>query len=1599
MSVSSTLFYIIIPLMAELVSICYLAYHVQSMWFNQDDNIMSRWKRYLALSKGDSRLDYFYTQFYFPASGNLNSLLYQTITLISLILLSIVVVPIIWHRRPRVSLNHISPPRIYQSGNDIKHWLELFELYIDAHNISDDKQKCNALISRLDCETNVLIRGYIRDDNASSPLRASRYPKLKSALINFYDKKEISPSVGLIQFAQRQQLPSENVHKYYAHLNNLCYVPYRSLTKYDRNQLVNRRFVDGLLNDNLRMRLLELLESNPNTDVLVSAQKLSKFCVDRPSSNATINHVQFRAQNKSPVEYFKPLTVHAFSNERMCRSCGVRGHLSKFCPLAYTARRTHYPNVNMEKGVDLSIECISRVRELNGFCLVDNHPCDYLLDTGAGRTVIRENMIPLERRNEIIPLKGSVFTFDGNLSPILGIKNCTLQIGNTFCKGDFLVARQLIKDCLLGMDVLTSCPLFKEAITSLHTSIKSLISYDYSPDTQSDTPENACYESRLVVYNPGQNKQDIVNTHINNVTIVPVVKDDIIEILKSYFHDITASCMEDLTVKTNTARTVEIKHIMEIEPNTLPIKQKTRGVPYSFREEFNKTVEEMYQAGLIVPSKSPWCSPVRLVKKKDGTVRVCVDYRKVNNVTIKDAYPIPKIEDLFSYLGNAKIFTTLDLASGYYQVKLDKESQQYTAFSCEFGFYEYTVMPMGLTNACATFQRLMNSVLDGLLGKICLVYLDDIIIYSNSDEEHKTHVNMVADRLRENNLKVKLSKCHFAREQVEYLSHIISNGSLRTNPEKTSAVSSFKVPTNVKQMQSFLGFVSYYRKFIPNCAKLCSPLIHLTTKYVPFEWTDGCQTAFDTLKQILVQEENILIIPNHTDPFRVETDASKYGVGGVLSQFKENQWRPVAYFSKHLSKTESNYSATEREMLAIVLSVERFKQYLYGRTFSILSDHQPLKYMLTTDIPERRLARLLNRLGIFQYNIIYRAGKFNGNADGLSRMVDENEHRSNDLCSEEDIVINAIHLKSDKMNCEQLQDLDLKWFYELKRSAKASGVKPIIKEFDNKVKRSLYSQWSRIYIFNQNLFREYIDDDDNICYQYIVPMKQRNYILYQLHDCPTAGHLGFEKTRDRIITRFYWYGQLLDIKNYIQSCTICQQAKSSPINSSPLIPILPTRPSQIITTDIMGPLPKSNTGYLYVLVVVDHFTKWVELFPMTTIRAVDVAEKLMSVFLRHGIPDTILSDQGSNYQSELLGELYELLDMHKVRTTPYHPQCDGLTERFNRTIQAMLTGYVSDDQKNWDLFLPTLAFAYNTAVHSTTKSSPFELTYGRKPKIPIDLIFSQLDVNLLLSPESYANNVKDNFHKAFDLVIKTRDLNMNRQKVIYDRKVRAAKFELHDLVWLLDTAKKPGKSLKLSRKWVGPYKILSVINKNTIEIQSIKKRSRKVIVNSNRLTKCFTRDYKNVADPVLYVPVDGNTAEPVLYEPEADIILDHLDNTLSVINEDDEWPVSLAKSTSTLSNLTLRTEKSLSDRLDPLRIVPEISLTESDSVPNNDELIIENSTNHSKVQASNEDLLENNSDVDKSYMINRYFKEQLDNEPVNLRKSNRERKNIVRFGS
>ncbi len=418
--------------------------------------------------------------------------------------------------------------------------------------------------------------------------------------------------------------------------------------------------------------------------------------------------------------------------------------------------------------------------------------------------------------------------------------------------------------------------------------------------------------------------------------------------------------------------------------NAPPIRQKPRRLAPAIQEEADKQVKDMLKRGIIEPSESPWASPIVLVTKKDGSRRFCSDYRMLNEVTIKDSYPMPRIEETLESLSGAQWFSTLDLASGYWQVELDADAKEKSAFVVRGGLYQWTVMPFGLCNAPSTFERLMENLMRGLQWESLLVYLDDIIVFAKTIEEELDRLREVFERLRQANLKLKPKKCVLFQKSVLYLGHIVTKDGIATDPEKIRVIQEWTTPTSLKDVRAFLGLASYYRRYVKGFCDIARPLYNLTRKNVAFHWNDQCEEAFLDLKQCLTSSP-VLAYPEHSGKFTLDTDASAYGIGAVLSQEQDGKERVIAYASRTLSKAQKNYCVTRRELLAVVFFVRYFRPYLYGRHFTIRTDHGSLRWLLNFRNPEGQVARWLQILGEYDYEIVHRPGKSHQNADSLSR--------------------------------------------------------------------------------------------------------------------------------------------------------------------------------------------------------------------------------------------------------------------------------------------------------------------------------------------------------------------------------------------------------------------------------------------------------------------------------------------------------------------------------------------------------------------------------------------------------------------------------------
>lgn len=430
-----------------------------------------------------------------------------------------------------------------------------------------------------------------------------------------------------------------------------------------------------------------------------------------------------------------------------------------------------------------------------------------------------------------------------------------------------------------------------------------------------------------------------------------------------------------------------VTNIVQHQINTgdsAPIKQAPRRLPILKRETVKDEIDKMLQNGIIEPSTSPWASPIVLVTKKDGSVRFCIDYRRLNAVTHKDSYPLPRIDDSLDALRGSKWFSTLDLQSGFWQVPMKNSDAEKTSFVTNVGLYQFKVMPFGLCNAPATFQRLMECVLSGLNFEICLLYIDDIIVFSETFDQHIDRLSTVLDKLQSANLKISPKKCSLFQKEVSFLGHIVSADGISTDPEKTKAIESWPEPKSVSELRSFLGTCAYYRRFIKSFSDIAKPLFKLTEKDSVFCWSEECQISFQTLKECLTSTP-VLGYPDMNLEFVLDTDASAFCIGGILSQIKDGKEQVIAYFSKSLSRPERNYCVTRRELLAVVESVKHFHHYLYGRYFTIRTDHGALNWLMHFKNPEGQMARWMEVLSVYDFAILHRPGKSHGNADGLSR--------------------------------------------------------------------------------------------------------------------------------------------------------------------------------------------------------------------------------------------------------------------------------------------------------------------------------------------------------------------------------------------------------------------------------------------------------------------------------------------------------------------------------------------------------------------------------------------------------------------------------------
>ena len=1042
-----------------------------------------------------------------------------------------------------------------------------------------------------------------------------------------------------------------------------------------------------------------------------------------------------------------------------------------------------------------------------------------LVDTGAARSMISRDIlrqIPFakikDRSNEqITPARFR--TVAGNLIITQGYYEIEVMINKMKFNHSFYVLKHMDEGCVLGIDFLSSHKIMIDATKgSIIHQDQETFGIETFQKPFNEIPICTTDLDLAVSREPSKFPKlfyPTSNSDINLVHVPPEYRNRIASLLYSNSR-IFASSMNELGMATG------VRHRIDTG-NATPVMLPPRRTPIALKIQVKTRLEEMQAHNIIRESTSPYAAPVVMVPKKSGDLRFCIDYRLLNKVTIKDKYPLPRIDDTIDALYGAKYFSTLDLFSGYWQIEIEEEDKHKTAFVCEFGQYEFNRMPFGLTNAPATFQRLMNKILKPALYNYALVYLDDIIVFSKTIDEHIGHLEDVFKLLANAGLRLKLDKCDFFKNEIEYLGHVVSREGVAPNKQKLKAIFNYPEPKNVKELSSFIGLASYYRKFIRLFAEKAHPLTKLTRKNVVWEWGDAQRDAFNRIKSSLTSQP-ILRYPDFSRDFIVYTDASGYGIGAVLAQMQrppqsadsqsdssdQNNEEEVviAYTSKHLNDREVKWSVTEKEAYAIIHAVDVFKPYLYGRRFTVITDHRPLEWLMSKTEPSGRLARWALKLQEFDIAIGYRPGKSNQNADCLSRAP---------------LPVIAVIKLEEQNEWVKAQEID-------------EHCSDILSKLENKNLKEVN--------FIKDMQTGILLTMDR---KIIVPKAKIKEVLEANHDHMLAAHMGVAKTLARIQKQYVWPGMGNDVKEYVRNCLSCAMRKPYGSFKAPLKPMPPaSRVWEKIAMDIVGPITETKNSNKYILVLSDYASRFVLTIPMENQKAQTIATHLVKeVITKYGAPETVLTDQGTNFLSKLIQEICNHFKIKQMRTTSYHPQTDGLVERFNRTLCDMLSCYVNKEPETWDMYLPFVTLAYNTSKQTSINNCPFYLFYGREPILPNDIIINRKHD----FTDNDEKDVRQQWQKALKFAKEHLLSAQAKQKLNYDKNSKNITFQINETV-LLKAHSAPG---KFNNRWEGPHKITRKISDLNYEISRLTNNAEiptatgKQIVHVNRLKK-ITRE-------------------------------------------------------------------------------------------------------------------------------------------------------------
>ena len=978
-----------------------------------------------------------------------------------------------------------------------------------------------------------------------------------------------------------------------------------------------------------------------------------------------------------------------------------------------------------------------------------------------------------------------------------------------------------------------------------------------SGDVTLNTESGASYTCTNVNLKEAKEHDEKYKEMINSLDLSMLSKDERDQACKLFWKEREVfavsvdeiGCAEDLVMNLKTT-------------DETPVQKNYNSIPRPLISEVKNHVEDLLNRKWIAKSQSSWSSPVVIVHKKNGEIRLCCDFRALNKKTIQDTHPLPRVQETLDSLGGSHWFTVLDQSRAYYQGFMSEEDRHKTAFVSPWGLYEWVRIPFGLTNAPAKFQRYMEETVADFRDKFALPYLDDVIVYSKTFEGHLSHIGQVLQRLKERGLRLNIAKCKFFQSRVKFLGRVVTKAGYHMDDDSIAAVQALKnvKPRNISDIRHVLGLLGYHRRNIQDFSRRAKPLTNLlltkgrekqpgvkqSEKKMEIVWTEECQTTLESLIDA-VTSAPIMAYPDFNKEFILHTDASTLGLGCILYQKQEGKMRVIGYGSRTLNKAESNYHPSKLEFLALKWAItEFFCEYLgYANHFFVFTDNNPLVYLMETRKLTAYSARWISELAEFNFSVKYRPGKVNTDPDCLSRLP-LNINSYIEECTEEvgqdafraimagtevrynqqeawRVAINAINvdfiqtadtstemIKDNIRNIKKEQENDENIFAIIELIKNKSKCK--IKQTDNSELKILKRGIRKLKLSDDGILLRKNKENNQI----VLPKKMRNMIYQKLHI--DMGHLGTEKVLALARKRVYWPNMEKDITNFINgSCLCLMQRRPHTTRKAELQSIITTLPMELVAVDFVK-LEKGSGGYQYILVIIDHFTRFAQAYPTKNKSAKTAAQRLYQDFLlRYGIPAKLMSDQGGEFQNQIINELNDIIGITKARTTPYHPQSNGACERMNKTLLKMLRSLPENAKGQWPQHLNHLIHAYNCMPHSGTGYSPFFLMYGREPKLPIDLLLAINEDNVTETDyKQYVNEwvkgMKEAYHIAHANSLKRKETDKKR----WNAKSLLSTLQVGDRVLVMNKKQKVGPSKLVSHWEPVVYIVHKVVDQNNV---------------------------------------------------------------------------------------------------------------------------------------------------------------------------------------